>query len=794
MFTIEDYIKQTIMFTNSLVIKSTCSALAINKRLLTGGLGPSSSNSKHTWKYYLNLAGKKHITNSDVKCYVTELSRYESLTPELLDRYESTKRLLLKNEDEYKRLLEDFPNDTLYIHGCLYPVDINTAIQAKDGTILNYNPNYIQDNEYSLIKELNIYTTNFFKRWFIKEYTLIDELYMATVLANLYASIPSKIMNIRLSKVLTSEVHDFYMEHFFRSNLDIWEDVKYLKSSTKLWMYKNLNYLKKNVGKNISLTKLIDKLMTESSVGVGSYKIRTKDIQKAKGRSAESLYEREPNELAATKLNSYFELDNNKTYDVTSMLNTEITNLKSKQDRLYKTNARDAYIVDNALKDINSSYKDNQQTKILEVTGDDIFKNNSLNLVDTVLSYLMYMIKYSKISYMLEFIDPNNSKIYNITVKEALILAIKYLMDIAETPDTHITSLRYTNILLSSKDDVKALVEKCTDDELTLTMFNNLLNIYPVFNNVTSVEEMRDLVLDVDNFFTMSWLGDSNSSSTLVSSNLKQFLNMAVITGEYIPVEGGFNPTKWLNANGIVIEDISTYSSTSAFNALLKSICGLDFVSIGSNIENYFNILNKLTSYTLQVILNKKENNKIQLFYNNIDVYRSNVGIIHINDGILVPYDLTHIYIKSYANAFVDAMDVSIIEDTDYFIAVSDNKPIKGYMLIVTSYVDMSNPFLSIEVQDLPVIDVSELDNTDRFLLDGKGSMVPYVPVTTRVHGKYDNFYDIPVDAVATENEDTTDRSIYIDHKPNIVDGYGLFISSMSASDATLIIEIEDVI
>lgn len=794
MFTIEDYIKQTIMFTNSLVIKSTCSALAMNKRHLLGGLGPSTSQSKGSWKYYLNLAGQKHVTNSDVKCYVTELSRYESLTPELLNRYESTKRTLLKNEDEYKRLLEDFPNDILYIHGCLYPVDINTAIQAKDGTILAYNPNYIQDNEYSLIKELNIYTTNFFKRWFVKEYTLVDELYMATVLANLYASLPSKIMNIRLSKVLTSEVHDFYMEHFFRSNLDMWEDVKYLKDSTKLWLYKNLNYLKKNVGKNVSLEKLISKLMTESSVGVGSYKIRTTDIEKSKGRSITSAYERSNNELVATKLNSYFELDNNKTYDITSMLNTEISSLKSKQDKLYKTTARDSYIIDNALKEINNTYRDNQQTKILEVTGDDIFKNNSLNLVDTVLSYLMWLIKYSKISYVVEYIDPNNSKIYTLSVKESLLLAIKYLMDIVGTPDIQITTLRYTNILNGSKDDVKSMISKCTQDELTLTMFDNLLAIYPVINSVSSVEEMRDLILDIDNFFTMSWLGDSNSSSTLVSSNLKQFLNMAVITGEYTPVVGGFNPTNYLAANGIVIEDIATYNSVNAFNTLIKSICGLDFVSIGSNIENYVNILNKLTSYTIQVILNKKENNKIQLFYNNIDIFRSSVGIIHVNDGILVPYDTTHIDIRSYANAFVDAMDVSIIEDTDYYIAVSDDKPIKGYMLIVTSYVDMSNPFLAIEVQDLPVIDVSELDNVDRFLLDGKGRMTPYVPVTTMIHTKYDNFRDVPVDAVAAENEDTTDRNIYIDHKPNIVEGYGLFISSMSSSDATLIIEIEDVI
>ena len=68
MYTMDRYIKETITLTKSLKIKLVDIATAIN-RSLEETRGIPTPVDEREWKYYMNLAGLKHSTNTDISIH-----------------------------------------------------------------------------------------------------------------------------------------------------------------------------------------------------------------------------------------------------------------------------------------------------------------------------------------------------------------------------------------------------------------------------------------------------------------------------------------------------------------------------------------------------------------------------------------------------------------------------------------------------------------------------------------------------------------------------------------------------
>ena len=807
MISINDYIKQTIMFTNSLVIKSLGTALAMNRYVLLS-TNLAASADKTTWKYFMNISGKKHFTNNDVQVFVIETGKKEPLSKEILEKYPTTKKELLSNGSYYNDLIEEYPNDRLFIHGCLYPVDINKAISAADGTILNYNGNYIESNEYSLIKELNEFTTNFFKRWYIKEFTLVDELYMATILANLYVAIPNKIINIRLSKVLTPEVHSFHMEHFFRSNLDIWDAVQVLTPASKMWLYKNLRYLKHNIGKNGTFNTIIEKIFNANSVGLGSYVIRNKDVELNKQNKytnstsipvTDPVYTRPTNILSGTKLNSYYEADNNKSIDIETVVNLELDMLKKKNGLLTFAD-REKYIVSNALKSINSSVLDKQNTKIVEFSSSKLFKMYGSDIYKIILDHWVYFIQNNIVEYTIEYVDPNTNKIYSVNPKTALLIMLKYLLYITRNPTLKLTNLNYNYVLNPNSDILYSILYKMHEDGLTDKIVNMLSSLYPKADKyISNIEETCEYIKDSVAFYTACWFLDANSASVAVSANIKHILQLATLYGTYKLTDNPEGETidSMLDKYGIDIEITEEYDIIAAIQSLFKAAVLID-VDAQSEMDNsislYIDLLSKLTSYTVQSINSKTEEEKIFVYYNNTDIYRTMNGILQVEDGYMVPYDRTHIAIKGYANAFVDGMSSEVV-DTDMPTISTAEWPIRGYMININTWYSWIDPILILEIHDYPVVDVSDLEFYDDFITAAVSRVSPYDKSYVPTKGIHNKIADRPVIQFAGTGTETEDEFNIYPWDPNKVSGYGFITNSDTvSSDNMLTIEIEEII
>ena len=806
MYSINDYIKHTIMFSNSIVVKSLGAAIAINKTVMNLTF-TTIPQDKTTWRYFMNISGKKHPTNNDVMVYIIETGKKELLTKEILDKYPVTKKELLNNESYYDDLINEYPKDRLYIHGCLYPVDIKTAIAAPEGTILAYNPKYVEDAEYSLIKELNSFTTNYFKRWYIKEYTIVDELYIAGVLANLFAILPSKIMNIRLSKIMTPEVHSFHMEHFFRSTLDLWEPAQVLTPASRMWLYKNLRYLKNNIGKNSTLNTIIEKIFNANAMGLGSYNIRVNDVaynldsrtnDPKKIPISEPIFTRPSNVLSGIKLNNYYAADNNKTIDTDTVINLELNSLKIDKLNNEPTD-RDKFIINNAVKDINNTVYDKQDTKIIELSSSKLFKMYGSDIYKVILDHWVYFTQNNVVEYTIEYVDPNTNSIYTVNPRIALLIMLKYLVYVTGNPKLKLTKLFYNYVLNPDSDIIYEILYKLKEDGLTDVMFNQLVSLYPNANRyISGTRETCEYIKSSIDFYTACWYADANSSSISVSANIKHLLQLATIYGTYDLTDkpDGETIDELLLKEGIEIDVTMDYDVVGAIQALFKAAVLIDVDSqseMDSSIELYMELLNKLTSYTVQTINSKTEEEKIFVYYNNTDVYRTYRGVIQAKDGLMVPYDTSYVPIKSYANSFVDAINSEIIDVEIPEIATAE-WPIRGYMININTWLSQVDHMLAIEVHDYPVVDVDDLEFYNDFITQASGSLTPYDKGHTDIKALHSSFNDIPTTNYAGPGVEQEDDNKYI-NIPNTIEGYGfVFNSNSGTTDQALIIEIEEAI
>lgn len=86
-----------------------------------------------TWRYYLNISGEKHFSNDLVLITLKETNQEVELTKDLLLKYKDTRNELWKQDEFYKSIISKYPNETLYIHGCMFPSNLDDVIDAPPG-------------------------------------------------------------------------------------------------------------------------------------------------------------------------------------------------------------------------------------------------------------------------------------------------------------------------------------------------------------------------------------------------------------------------------------------------------------------------------------------------------------------------------------------------------------------------------------------------------------------------------------------------------------------------------------
>lgn len=309
----EIYEKNTFELARTVVIKFDMVCDMINIDLQDKGYFVNADD-KYSQKYYMNLSGRYHKYDHDLLRYkygqdhimvtiATDKGYKETPLKKELFHGPGANRSLLNeyqiNSAYYNRLVRKYPEFETLIKGILNPIDLDLAVQANDGAILsiaytqiraeeNRSIYYevpdtvkgtkvaalIEDQEYNLIYDLQKYIDGVLFRWVVKDYILLDDMYVPSILGVIYANLPCKIMNIRLKNKHTPAAHSFHIYNYLQGHGLLGKYIKNIPHDQVLYLYRNVRYLELNFGKTFTFDQLIENLLTPSKVPLAGYYLR----------------------------------------------------------------------------------------------------------------------------------------------------------------------------------------------------------------------------------------------------------------------------------------------------------------------------------------------------------------------------------------------------------------------------------------------------------------------------------------------------------------------------------------
>lgn len=271
------YINGCIDLAQTLVVKSEYCATTINERL-AGFYGVETDEyDKHTWKYYMNLAGEYHPSDKIMKVISSDNLEEIVFNKQNLLRHKNTRRDYLFGTRQYNELLERFPDQEDLILGILYPTDIDKAIAAPDNTILNWPDYLIEANEYTLVEELQTWTTNYFASHLNMQYAISDDLYVGVVLANYRLILIAALVTFRKKRCKTNEAHSFHIREYLASHSNLGSTHKFMTIDQSLKFYRDIKYYQKRSGQEVNLGDLVEDLMTARALPIAEYTMKQSD-------------------------------------------------------------------------------------------------------------------------------------------------------------------------------------------------------------------------------------------------------------------------------------------------------------------------------------------------------------------------------------------------------------------------------------------------------------------------------------------------------------------------------------
>lgn len=401
------YIKGILNLVATLVVKSTFSAEAINSRLTALGYTVDDTDPT-TWKYYQNLAGIYHASNTMMT--ITSLDTLETIdfTQASLALHRATRREYTYGSRYYNELLDRYPDQESLILGVLNPVDRATAIAADDHTILYYDTTLVEAGEQQLIPKLQEWILGCFERWDNTDYHFCDSLYTATLLGILFAQMPQQIHNIRLDACRTDQAHSFHIRQYLESFSGLGDEYDLMSQRQRLFFYRNLNYINRHVGMEATFETLTDKVLTDRGFSLAAYTLQ---------HNYQALEETlDPaTELLRSSINGIEPASGLNVKTVTQVLELEEPLASGNEDILAETQ------VSVPLRMKNSLFS-SLNTKVLESNAVDNTDGEPFTLADVLLNHWPYLANTGRYTAVITVTNPSTNDTLRLSARDAFAL------------------------------------------------------------------------------------------------------------------------------------------------------------------------------------------------------------------------------------------------------------------------------------------------------------------------------------------------------------------------------------
>jgi len=259
------YTNLNLKLIQSLTIKCSVTAFQFT---LERGVDPDTN--REEWPYYKHIQGEYHSTDKPIILVDDRFPPNTVLSRTLVDNNLWLKLELDSRGTIYNDLMLKYPDMVTFIKAIINPIELPIAeeIASEDGTIIGHSETYLDKKEHTLLLDLNRFSTNYYYRWLVKDLVAVDENYMPTFLATFYQLLLLKLLNLRLKRVGTYEVHDHHIYLKLLSTFELGEPTKDLSDDFKLWLYNNIDYIVTNMGSNDTLALLVENIHKYTDVMV----------------------------------------------------------------------------------------------------------------------------------------------------------------------------------------------------------------------------------------------------------------------------------------------------------------------------------------------------------------------------------------------------------------------------------------------------------------------------------------------------------------------------------------------
>lgn len=641
------YLDDTFRLTRSLVIKSEAAADAINTGLQEQGVAVDTLDPA-SWKYYLNLNGQYHAT--DTMMYVSSLDTLQTIafTRQNLQVHTATARAYRSFDSYFDRLVSQYPAQESLVRGILNPVEIDRAQAAADGDILYYRRDLVGVQETQLIPALQTWLTNFMFRWNVGGFTLTDDLYAAAQWAVMIQQIPMVLMNLRLEACHTPYVHEFHMREYLTSHGRLDRYFDYLTLAQKLWLYRNVRYIERNIGQQDTFRWLTANILTARGLPLGEW-----DAVHNIAQMPEALYPGVEFRRTDIALSNYGDA----IIDVVQMLNKEVGAARS--NALVQNDFEDS--IQTAVETAPVSF---MKTKVLESATVDRTDSQPYRKSDMLLNLWLDLARRNVYKATLVVTNPKSGAPLSLGVLDAFVAWLYcfnagYGMVLPTVPKVYAHNV--PRPVLPSFAQIRARVAvKDVPDASIYALLQAQASI-PLEINDTAL--FYTTAMGVYEGLMAQWFGWATRELALERVGT-EIAAMQLYHTPSIDLAGGMTYADWFEAREL---DIGTYNEVehrALAHVLLQAATGLDsgnVVTLKMIQEAMLNIMRQFSSYGVQYIGTM---NDLPILTESdcgvrvVDVREQEHR--NVRAGVNLELGIVHDHSHAYARHFLDLDDVGL--------------------------------------------------------------------------------------------------------------------------------------
>lgn len=654
-------------------------AITVNKYVSQKGL--EIPDDMLEWKYYLNASGIYHSIDNLIKIrsldkqvqsvdddgdLVFDSNGKAIYEPEIITfskdnwvLHPYTKEQYSYDTRRYRDLVQQFPNKEPFIISSLFPADLQYAVDCPNGSILAYDKSLVEENEYTLIKEVQEFAYNFTRRWYNPGYALLHDMYLGTFYVLLHNAVYMKIVSARTARIHTDQVHSFHVNNHLSSFHWLGQYIPNLSAKQLHWLYRNIRFITKNVGQKQTFEWLVENLFKDSKIPLYEYVMKhvideDVDYTNFDGFRPTPIMIRRPLSVGDGTISS----------DVSANELLNKTKKLAKENEDYKEQY--SIEVSNVLSD---STADTLATKTLECEVNNMAQANLFTLPGITFTHWLAYSALKQYTYSVEFTAPKNATSATITSMDAAMLYMYSLYKVYY-PDRNFkfNSITLNHIYLPYMSDISRLQARIPERTLPQSSVTELYGFMPDYEVISNKYDFIEYCKSLKDNLYKQWLWYNAHYKPYTDAALNTAMNLRNRT---IHIDtSGYTFEQLLEKNFVDTRDYTIDDYQQLADDLQKSFIGDPEESaqaLRDSQRSITNIVLKLSSYSIQIADNSNAPDMVYI-------------PAELNKVLLIQHGGTH-YATDY-KALCDAPDVWSkhtydykITDRRFEVSISEKEP-----------------------------------------------------------------------------------------------------------------------